>query len=538
MKEHNLEQFKADLERFTAESASTVDRVHDKTQCIKLLLELKKLQATLKSADASKIGIKKAGNPDSGIHEPAASPSLSTKNAQSVSTDVNGVDPLLFESIQAALNSRTEELTALHEKHKNALIEIEEFKLKEAEIREEETSGLSHRLLHLQKSIDALNDQNGSLKKHLSRLESELEESFEKRKNFQYSIQGEEAGKRHALESKIEFLEHEVSRLRTDRDNARNCLEQSKSKLDALRSSTAYLQSAFDKLKVLNDSLVSENASLKQKCSFFDMMKEKNSVIPEKLSQQIKTEEAYASELEAVAKAFEELTEQNSKLQTKLNERDDKIAFWKAEKLKYDMWYSNASKEKDVLQKSLSEFQERYGKYGNLFAGDVEASIKSLNDRTAELERDSSLKDNYIDSLKRKISEQSVAISEITSKYEALAQMHNAIKESFSGKEARFEDMAFAKRRLAEENAILSKKLHSFENNPSAVSKDVLEQLDIYRKLLKCSSCNLHDKQVALNRCMHVFCKECIDIRLETRQRKCPLCLDPFGANDVRTIYL
>ena len=64
------------------------------------------------------------------------------------------------------------------------------------------------------------------------------------------------------------------------------------------------------------------------------------------------------------------------------------------------------------------------------------------------------------------------------------------------------------------------------------------EELEMYRKLLKCNSCHLNDKSTVLLKCMHVFCRPCIDTRLETRQRKCPNCGESFGVADVKAIYL
>jgi E3 ubiquitin-protein ligase BRE1 len=64
------------------------------------------------------------------------------------------------------------------------------------------------------------------------------------------------------------------------------------------------------------------------------------------------------------------------------------------------------------------------------------------------------------------------------------------------------------------------------------------DELVIYKELLKCNSCHVRQKDTVLTKCMHVFCKHCIDARLETRQRKCPNCGEPFGMNDVKQIFL
>ncbi len=54
--------------------------------------------------------------------------------------------------------------------------------------------------------------------------------------------------------------------------------------------------------------------------------------------------------------------------------------------------------------------------------------------------------------------------------------------------------------------------------------------------MLRCSVCKDRFKSVAITRCYHLFCKECIDENLRNRQRKCPACGDKFGENDVRTV--
>ncbi|KAG8690438.1 E3 ubiquitin-protein ligase bre1 [Ceratobasidium sp. 395] len=55
--------------------------------------------------------------------------------------------------------------------------------------------------------------------------------------------------------------------------------------------------------------------------------------------------------------------------------------------------------------------------------------------------------------------------------------------------------------------------------------------------LLRCSTCKLNFKSHVLLKCMHTFCKGCIDARLTTRQRKCPACNMGFGIQDVQQLY-
>ena len=63
------------------------------------------------------------------------------------------------------------------------------------------------------------------------------------------------------------------------------------------------------------------------------------------------------------------------------------------------------------------------------------------------------------------------------------------------------------------------------------------EMLEMTLSMLRCSICKNRFKNVALTRCYHLFCSECIDESIRNRNRKCPACGDKFGQDDVKSIY-
>lgn len=118
-------------------------------------------------------------------------------------------------------------------------------------------------------------------------------------------------------------------------------------------------------------------------------------------------------------------------------------------------------------------------------------------------------------------------------------------------KSTHLDRLEWERNRMGEELRQLKRKLEATSGGSSTAVKELKDEIDIYRvivlfvhsiqffqKLLKCNSCHTKDKDTVLIKCMHAFCRTCIDTRLETRQRKCPNCGEAFGANDVRTIYL
>ena len=71
-----------------------------------------------------------------------------------------------------------------------------------------------------------------------------------------------------------------------------------------------------------------------------------------------------------------------------------------------------------------------------------------------------------------------------------------------------------------------------------AMKDDDIETLKMWKKVAQCSVCEFRIKSHVILKCMHVFCKECIDARVNTRQRKCPQCGGMFGPNDIKPIYI
>src|SRR5690606_3019011 len=66
-------------------------------------------------------------------------------------------------------------------------------------------------------------------------------------------------------------------------------------------------------------------------------------------------------------------------------------------------------------------------------------------------------------------------------------------------------------------------------------------QRQIYEKLrnmLKCSVCENRFKNTVIVRCGHLFCDECVEASMRSRNRKCPACKERFGQDDVRRVYL
>ena len=93
------------------------------------------------------------------------------------------------------------------------------------------------------------------------------------------------------------------------------------------------------------------------------------------------------------------------------------------------------------------------------------------------------------------------------------------------------------KERSSNDNASGENATSSGNSGTTSMSRADSEMLDITLGMLRCSVCRDRFKEVAITRCFHLFCKECIDENLRNRHRKCPACGEKFGQDDVKTIY-
>lgn len=224
------------------------------------------------------------------------------------------------------------------------------------------------------------------------------------------------------------------------------------------------------------------------------------------------------------------------------------------------------AQKEDLIFKLLSDKTRQESKCTHL----VRAKEQSAN-MTAVMKRQSDMQLEQIQRLEEREKalglqmitfekDQTVLSTEVTvhkTNLQELTQHNAGFKEKFTKQEERlvelqtllkersdaYESEAQARKRLAEESESMRKKLEE-QNKKSesslsgGESSEAAKQAARYLKLLKCPACDVNFKSHVILRCMHVFCKSCMDKQMEYRQRKCPTCRENFGAKDMKEIYL
>lgn len=103
--------------------------------------------------------------------------------------------------------------------------------------------------------------------------------------------------------------------------------------------------------------------------------------------------------------------------------------------------------------------------------------------------------------------------------------------------ESQREVAKLAAAKKANKNAANSNSSSSSGSAGAGLSSEDADMLEMTLGMLRCSVCKDRFKSVAITRCFHLFCKECIDENLRNRQRKCPACGEKFGQDDVTNIF-
>jgi len=98
------------------------------------------------------------------------------------------------------------------------------------------------------------------------------------------------------------------------------------------------------------------------------------------------------------------------------------------------------------------------------------------------------------------------------------------------------EELSLSKKQVERQTVKLQEKS---AGSGSSREVELENELRLTMNVLKCTACKGAEfRNTVLTKCMHTFCRSCVDARLTTRQRKCPACNQAFASADVQTIYL
>ncbi|KAI0930463.1 hypothetical protein AcW1_009141 [Taiwanofungus camphoratus] len=105
--------------------------------------------------------------------------------------------------------------------------------------------------------------------------------------------------------------------------------------------------------------------------------------------------------------------------------------------------------------------------------------------------------------------------------------------------ELRKMEEASARSKKEAERHVLKMKSTAQNHTTSSSTREAQLQSEVDKcmSILKCSTCKMNMRNTVITKCMHSFCKSCVDSRISTRQRKCPACNLPFSQGEVQQLF-
>lgn len=246
------------------------------------------------------------------------------------------------------------------------------------------------------------------------------------------------------------------------------------------------------------------------------------------LNQLKSQQDTIIQEMEITATSYEETFEKNSQLLIKLKEKQDLNL-----NISSDLFKSNQTiqqltnkitkltkiNEHDILK---NDKYEKFDKYtndleliGNKFQNNIDLYFNNLNENSIKID------------LEQKI-------VNIQSQFEINQLQLEKLKLDNANLIVQIND-------LKQDKIVLDNKIKQIESNQNnnIQGDDMIlnEQLKIYKSKLTCPCCNGNKIDAILIKCFHLFCFSCLEVRYETRQRKCPKCNTSFGNHDFHRIF-
>ncbi|EPY49949.1 ubiquitin-protein ligase E3 Brl2 [Schizosaccharomyces cryophilus OY26] len=514
----------SEIEKVTNELQSAKDHLH----CI------------LKLPDRSSSYTLRCINESVSLHPPTKTESSINKREQDASVG----EALKQQSQLQELSRLQEDQQALMNLYSQQLSSVD-FKLTEAENiviqRKNELGSVDWE--HLQKSPSLLNlkhvllmtsAQYGFLEQLVTESCEEKEFLLQQKRNFDDYSRSYYQSILSDFETQIVSLqkdEHRIAQAKTD------LLKASEKRQAGLDEKATTLKEKKEKLKELDteveetkNKIESINHSVGPK-----LQEGMKSVLFQKELSKFLTQELAHTE-RAFRLANQQVLKKNDMRMEELTNK------YKLEKDKAEQKYFVTMKAGDNLHVEVRALREKYKKADEITSKMLHAQhltildIIKLEESISVLSEVRNTSSRYSLSFQVKQAKQNFSIASLEKKVNTLDGIIGKAKSELSD--------------LNEQLSLLSSNIVSLEKRnehhewqkrklrDNAVSSSE-EELKMYRAMCKCSVCNFERwKNSAISLCGHAFCYQCIQKRIETRQRRCPICGRGFGASDVVPMQL
>lgn len=475
------------------------------------------------------------------------------------------VETVAEEKYQITEEEKLERVEAL-EREKAGLQSLVEQLRKESTAFRNSEEQLSKEILQLRNRLESLSEEDianatvyktlrldyenafarlNDLVPKLESKENELNELKSERTSFKETLEAEFQKAMTSVQDQLTAAEKDLARVRGTRDDLHAQLQSRLSQESAQKASSEELKKISEANEARIRALEAEVERLKQSEAQIDVssISEEQSTeeYKERIAKLQSQNQSFALEISAMEEAFKKAQRNNSEALAGTQRREAKFMKLQAEKVKADQKYFASMKAKDTLANEVKQMKVQVGSSREIisrFQDNEAASTKKaslLESRMASMQAASDkLKDDLI-AMQTNLLKEKSSVKHFETQF-------NTTREVLEKEVAKVKEEKFARQILEQGTSSLQARYEELERQYKRLkglkgSEDSTE-LVVYRQMAKCGVCNDNWRDQAITLCGHTFCHNCIDKRIQSRLRRCPICNIGFGANDLLTIHL
>ena len=289
------------------------------------------------------------------------------------------------------------------------------------------------------------------------------------------------------------------------------------------------------RLKEYKSELNELKSQLKLKESLINKLESTIRSLRNEIKSEKRNSETLLGEIEVAGNAYEETLKKNKSLCAQLQFNEQNYNQLVNQRIKEENWKILIEKK----QKSLEDALEAKENLVNHLQDNIKQQELVINSKLETI----SILDSKFKVLEQKFINMNLSQVEASRRYEELLASKKEIQEKlkqaekFSIKSATdCMQFRFLYENLQKSMRVLEETITNERDSMIDKSIDQVYMTEItnYRKLIRCPQCKIHNKDSFLNKCLHMYCRKCIDLNLRERKRQCPACCTKFSFEDVR----
>ncbi|TDL25907.1 BRE1-domain-containing protein [Rickenella mellea] len=345
-----------------------------------------------------------------------------------------------------------------------------------------------------------------------------------------------------AAEAKVEALNASLSVLEATNPRRANDI--------AVDSDTRHQLSLAKEKIAAYEAIFGPQASLSAETSEvvkrLESKEEELQVMRLKDTQQEQAATSLYTELDRLSAAWEALDRQVKSKVFDLSAIEDRFSKQCMEKAKAENKYYAVMRDKEAIEVERKNIARNLEKQTKVMEN-LAKSEKTLSSTNAFLEKEVNSCKNALLKYSRKVETLEKEVLEWGTRAETEKKRNTELREQILEREKAFADKNLEVQTVKEDLARARKDLEKLANKlksqvtgqgPSSDKEAQLQsEVDKCMRILKCSTCQNAMRSTVITKCMHSFCKGCVDARISHRQRKCPACNLQFAQSDVQTLF-